>query len=196
MTTAEVISAMLPLNSPELVKCLGSMAEIREYKRGEHIYDIGDVQKKIYFLMNGILRCYFIDELQTEITDSFMTECGMVANSPDIFLGEEIPSVIGVEVLADAAICELPVENVLALMQKEPRLVKIYIHCLHQSLEFQNEINSKRLYLSGNKRYQWFCEKWPEVEKIAGNQQIASFLGMRSESLSRLRHQNRKIQAK
>ena len=55
----------------------------------------------------------------------------------------------------------------------------------------QNEINKKRLYLSGSKRYEWFCEKWPEIDQLASNHQIATFLGMRSESLSRLRYQKR-----
>ena len=61
------------------------------------------------------------------------------------------------------------------LMQQYPRMAKLYVRCLHQALEFQNEINIKRLYLPGNKRYEWFCKKWPEVDQIASNQQIASF---------------------
>ena len=138
-----------------------------------------------------MLRCYFIDESQTEMTDSFMTEKGMVANSVEIFVGKETPSVVGVEVLNETTVLEIPVQAVFDLMQQYPRMAKLYVRCLHQALEFQNEINIKRLYLPGNKRYEWFCKKWPEVDQIASNQQIASFLGIRSESLSRLRHQKR-----
>ena len=53
------------------------------------VYDIGDIQKKVYVLIEGMLRCYFIDESQTEMTDSFMTEKGMVANSVANFLLEK-----------------------------------------------------------------------------------------------------------
>ena len=50
-------------------------------------------------------------------------------------------------------------------------------------------INNRRMNLTAEERYQWFCEKWPEVETSASNKQIASFLRMRPESLSRLKAQ-------
>lgn len=147
MTTVEAINACIPLNNPELTGQLGSLSEIVHYKKGDCIYDIGDIQKKVYVLIEGMLRCYFIDESQTEMTDSFMTEKGMVANSVEIFVGKETPSVIGVEVLNETTVLEIPVQAVFDLMQQYPRMAKLYVRCLHQALEFQNEINIKRLYL-------------------------------------------------
>ena len=146
MTTVEAINACIPLNNPELTGQLGSLSEIVHYKKGDCIYDIGDIQKKVYVLIEGMLRCYFIDESQTEMTDSFMTEKGMVANSVEIFVGKETPSVVGVEVLNETTVLEIPVQAVFDLMQQYPRMAKLYVRCLHQALEFQNEINIKRLY--------------------------------------------------
>ena len=142
MTTVEAINACIPLNNPELTGQLGSLSEIVHYKKGDCIYDIGDIQKKVYVLIEGMLRCYFIDESQTEMTDSFMTEKGMVANSVEIFVGKETPSVIGVEVLNETTVLEIPVQAVFDLMQQYPRMAKLYVRCLHQALEFQNEIIS------------------------------------------------------
>lgn len=141
MTTVEAINACIPLNNPELTGQLGSLSEIVHYKKGDCIYDIGDIQKKVYVLIEGMLRCYFIDESQTEMTDSFMTEKGMVANSVEIFVGKETPSVIGVEVLNETTVLEIPVQAVFDLMQQYPRMAKLYVRCLHQALEFQNEID-------------------------------------------------------
>ena len=143
-------------------------------------------------MLEGVLRCYFIDEIQTEITDCFLTERWMVANSSEIFVGGgNTPSVIGIEVLADSQILEIPVDQIRTLLQQYPKLARFYVGCLHQALTFNNEINKKRLYLPGSKRYQWFCKKWPEADKYASNHQIATFLGIRPESLSRLRHEVR-----
>ena len=116
MTTVEAINACIPLNNPELTGQLGSLSEIVHYKKGDCIYDIGDIQKKVYVLIEGMLRCYFIDESQTEMTDSFMTEKGMVANSVEIFVGKETPSVVGVEVLNETSVLEIPVQAVFDLM--------------------------------------------------------------------------------
>jgi len=185
MIKTEIIEALIPLKDPSLTAMLAHFAEIHCYRKGEYIYDVGDMQKKIYLLWSGILRCYFIDELQTDITDCFMTKRGLIANTPEVFHGKgETPSVVGVEVLTDAMICEIPVQRVVLLMKQYPEMTGLYIHCLHQSLEFQNEINNHRLYLSGSERYEWFCETWPEVDQVASNHHIATFLGIRSESLS------------
>ena len=45
------------------------------------------------------------------------------------------------------------------------------------------------MYYSSDQRYHWFCEKWPQAVSLAGNRQIASFLRIRPESLSRLKSQ-------
>ena len=52
MTTVEAINACIPLNNPELTGQLGSLSEIVHYKKGDCIYDIGDIQKKVFLLMN------------------------------------------------------------------------------------------------------------------------------------------------
>ena len=49
MTTVEAINACIPLNNPELTGQLGSLSEIVHYKKGDCIYDIGDIM----FLLKG-----------------------------------------------------------------------------------------------------------------------------------------------
>ena len=190
MVKKELIKDFMPFAQPQLIDTISGIAEIQHYQRGEHLYEIGDMQEKIYILLDGILRCYFIDEIQTEITDCFITDRWMAANSSDILSGGgSTPSVIGVEALTTSEVLEIPADRILFLLQKYPEMAKFFVYSLHQALTFQNEINKRRLYYPGNQRYEWFCEKWPEVDKVASNHQIATFLGIRSESLSRLRRQ-------
>ena len=87
MIKTELIKEFMPFDQPELIELISGVSAIKHYRRGEHLYDIGDVQKCIYILLEGVLRCYFIDEIQTEITDCFLTERWMVANSSEIFVG-------------------------------------------------------------------------------------------------------------
>ena len=143
--------------------------------------------------MDGILRCYMMDNTRAEITDCFMSGQWIAANSADFFLkGNETPSFVGAEALTEAKVLEISAKPLFDMLQQYPQLMKMYVWCLERALNFQNEINYKRLYLSGSKRYEWFCERWPEVDKIASNRQIASFLGIRSEYLRRLRHPKKK----
>lgn len=189
----ELLYSFIPTDNEKLIETLSSISEIHTYKRKEHLYKIGDTQEKVYLLLDGILRCYVIDNTRTDLTDCFMTDRWMAANSVDFLIeGQPIPSFVGMEALTEANVLEISVEPLLAFMKKCPKLAKLYAYCLQQALKFQNEINYKRLYLSGKERYQWFHERWPEVDKIASNRQIATFLGIRSEYLSRLRHPKKK----
>ena len=98
MIKTEIIEALVPLKDPALIAMLAHFAEIHHYKKGEHIYDVGDMQKKIYILWSGILRCYFIDELQTDITDCFMTEKGLMKSDAAIAAVSASALAIGVSV--------------------------------------------------------------------------------------------------
>ena len=128
------------------------------------------------------------------MTDSFMTEKGMVANSVEIFVGKETPSVVGVEVLNETTVLEIPVQAVFDLMQQYPRMAKLYVRCLHQALEFQNEINIKRL--AGRAISATGNGSAKSGRKSIRSQVISRLLlfGHSPESLSRLRHQKRKHQ--
>ena len=193
MVVEELLRSFVQTEDSEIITQLGSISEIHCYQKGERLYEIGDVQSKVYLLMDGILRCYMMDNTRAEITDCFMSGQWIAANSADFFLkGNETPSFVGTEALTEAKVLEISAKPLFEMLQQYPQLMKMYVWCLERALNFQNEINYKRLYLSGSKRYEWFCERWPEVDKIASNRQIASFLGIRSEYLSRLRHPKKK----
>lgn len=191
MIEKDLARQVLPFDEPEILNYICQFSEIRHYGKGEGIYGIGEVQAKIYMLLEGIVQFYFLDETQERITDSFFSGPWITVNTCEIYLWEQAPSVTATEAVTDCLIWEMAMEKVTQLMQLYPKMVKFYIEGLEKALCLQNEINKKRLYLSGIKRYEWFCEKWPEIDQLASNHQIATFLGMRSESLSRLRYQKR-----
>ena len=191
MIEKNLAKQMLPFDDPDILNYICQFSEIRHYGKGEGIYRIGEIQTKIYMLLEGIVQFYFWDETQEKITDSFFSGSWITVNTCEIYLWRQTPSVAATEAVVDCIIWEMPMEKVTELMQRYPKMVRFYIDGLEKALCLQNEINKKRLYLSGIKRYEWFCEKWPEIDQLASNHQIATFLGMRSESLSRLRYQKR-----
>ena len=114
----------------------------------------------MYLLLDGILRCYLIDDTRSDITDCFMADRFMAANSADFFIeSNRVPSFVGMEALTDASVLEIDADPLFVVLQRYPQLARIYAHCLQNALNFQNEINYKRLYLSGKERYAWFREK-------------------------------------
>lgn len=118
------------------------------------------------------------------MTDCFMTERGMPLNIFNL----QIPSVFGMQALTDTEVFAFPVDDLRRMLQAHTEVAEEYVRYMQKGLLFHWYIGNKRLHLSVAKKYQWFRQKWPEVDEIAGNMQIASFLGIRSESLSRLRN--------
>ena len=84
---------------------LANISKITFYQKGEKLYEIGEVQSKVYLLLDGILRCYLIDDTRSDITDCFMSDRFMAANSADFFIeSNRVPSFVGMEALTDASV--------------------------------------------------------------------------------------------
>lgn len=93
------------------------------------------------------------------------------------------------KVLKDTEVYAVPIEAALTAVKEMPALAWEYASYLQKAMVYLCVVNNRRMYFSANQRYQWFCENWPEAVNFASNRQIASFLRIRPESLSRLKSQ-------
>ena len=73
MIEKDLARQVLPFDEPEILNYICQFSEIRHYGKGEGIYGIGEVQTKIYMLLEGVVQFYFLDETQERITDSFFS---------------------------------------------------------------------------------------------------------------------------
>lgn len=183
MVKTDLITKIFTVKDQEGIQMLSNVAAIRHCAKDEIIYAIGDIQTNIYILLNGVVYSYFIDETQTAITDCFITECGYPVSTENF----ELPSMFSTKALVETDLLELPIEAAMRLMQQYPEMVWEYVRLMQMAMTFHWYIAQKRIHYPANKKYEWFRENWPEVDKLASNYQIASFLGIRPESLSRLR---------
>ncbi len=188
MVSAELIKETFLIRNPEVVRKLSEVTRIRRCEKGEIIYAIGDMQTNIYILLNGIVYCYFIDEMQSIITDCFVVERGYPVNTENL----KLPSMFTAQALVRTELLEIPADIAFDLMKEYPELLWEYIRFMQMALAYHWYISNKRIHYPAKKRYEWLRKTWPEVEQVASNQQIASFLGIRSQSLSRLRYLSRK----
>ena len=185
MVDKSLIQEIFPIENQEEIRILSEIAKIRCYEKGESIYTIGEIQKNIYIILSGIVYSYFIDETQSIITDCFITERGFPVNTENF----KLPSMFTTQALVNTELLEIPIDAALDLMQKFQELLWEYVRFMQMAMTFHWYIANKRIHSPANKKYKWFRETWPEVDAVASNQQTASFLGIRPESLSRLRHQ-------
>lgn len=102
-------------------------------------------------------------------------------------------TMFGARALTEVEILTFPIQDALELAKNYPEVYGKYIERLTDAYNYKCVANNMRMNSDALERYQWFCEEWPEVEELASNQQIASFLRIQSGSLSRLRMQCRNM---
>ena len=188
MVTEAIIRELFRTQNEQLIQALSNNSMIQVYRKGENIYESGEKYTGLYILLKGAVCCYFLDERERETSICFFTRRCDLLNIEDF---NKI-SDVGVKVLTETQVLYIPIDKGCEMAEQYTELLWEYTRYLQKTMVYLCVVNNRRMYLNAEERYQWFCEKWPEAEQFATNQQIASFLRMRPESLSRLKSQLKK----
>lgn len=190
MRTKKLLEEILRIKNPECMEKLAEIASVRAYEKGDLVIRLGEVQPYIYFLLEGVVRCYFLNEEETQITDCFMMEHGWCINMENF----DLPSLIATQAVTDVTLLAIPVEQARMLSQDYPELIREYSRILRQNMLFHWRNGKVCIHYPALYRYEWFLKTFPGLDKIANSANIASFLGMTPETLSRTRkaYQNRR----
>lgn len=183
---------VLQVSDENLIDEFYRFSELRPYKRGEHIVQIGDEQKDIPFLVKGVARGYYL-EGEKEITDCIATAAGRPLIGFTILNPENLVETaeVGVVAMTDCEVIKISISAILPMMTKYREGAMVYIRLLEYSLE--EHIAGKHM-LSIRKpedRYKWFCNQFPELvellrDKKIKQKDIASYLNMTEQTFSKI----------
>ena len=188
MTIMDFLQDVLLLQDPELNERLIPLVQVKHLKKDQLLIREGDTQVNVCFLMEGVLRGYFIDGEGHDITDCFCAHRGQAAMS---CLSLDTPSPISSEAETESEILSIPVAVAVPLLQTELPLIHMYNRMLLAALSTHWELKTLKYQYSAMQRYQWFLKSYPGLIDIVSNKHIATFLGMTPVTLSRLRRELR-----
>lgn len=184
MEIMEFYRDILQISDRGLIEAMASNTSKIRLKKGEMLVCAGEEEKYVFFLITGILRGFFLNADGSEITDCFAFKLGQTVASCFAMNG---PSPIYIESLAKSELMMIPQQCVLDLLESYTELMSLYNQILQEALRLHWEIKTASLQRTATERYLWFIQKYPKLIDQIPNKYIASFLGMTTVTLSRIR---------
>ena len=170
--------------SPEDLDSFCAAAKPLECKKGQRLLKEGQVCTSIYFIETGYLRSYHTRD-GLEINTGLHFEGSFVTNLKS--LRTESPSESFIEAAEPAFLYEFTKEKVTVLYAHRPPIVEFGKKLLELlAIGQQEHINLFTLY-SAEERFRYICETRPEILQRVSLTQLASWLGVTRETLSRFR---------
>jgi CRP-like cAMP-binding protein len=156
------------------------------FPKNRIIEEEGKIPGYIYFVASGYMRLFHYNENGDEITTHINCPPAGFVTSYHHFLNQTI-SEENVECITVCELLRIPKKNLDLLTKESPAFKDFSIWVLQHSILY-HEIRSKELAtLTAEQRYKQLLEKNPDMLHHVPLQYIASFLGMNSKSLSRIR---------
>jgi cAMP-binding proteins - catabolite gene activator and regulatory subunit of cAMP-dependent protein kinases len=144
----------------------------------------GIKSKNLYFIIHGIVRGYYIDENGNDITKCFSIE-NEFFSSEGLRTGST--SSFTIECLEDCQCIKLPYELIYKIMKEDETLNNLFVkYYLHEVGRLENRTKNLTL-MNAEKQYIDFCKQYPHLHERVELKYIASYIGIRAASLSRIR---------
>ncbi|ACU03988.1 Crp/Fnr family transcriptional regulator [Pedobacter heparinus] len=171
--------------SKEAESAWGNLLKEKTYKKGENFIRIGQVPKKVAFVMNGLLSQYYVDDNGDTVIKYFFPE-GRIAGSIPATL-QQSESLFDITALEETTVLEYDFMAFKKLVSAYPDVAAFYIRYLEQHWIIDKEPYEVSLRSDSAKiRYADFLRKYPELVKRLKKHQIAAYLGITPTQLSRI----------
>ncbi|MCY6960121.1 Crp/Fnr family transcriptional regulator [Clostridium brassicae] len=144
----------------------------------------------LYFIISGIVRGYYIDEQGNDITKCFSSENEFFSSEG---LRKESVSSFTIECLEHCQCIQLPYVLIYKIIKADENLNNIFIKYYLQEIEkLENRVKNSAL-MNAEERYIDFCRQYLHLHDRVELKYIASYIGIRAASLSRIRKEMKNI---
>ena len=180
--------------TPEESSYFTSLLKVKKLKKKQYLLQEGDITRYEYFVNKGCLRTYTIDEKGLEHVIQFAIEDWWGGDMYSFLT--QTPAKYTIDALEDSELLCLEKNALEELYIKVPKFEKFFRHLLQNAFISLQERIIANLSQQADERYCTFIGKYSTMEKRLPLKQIASYLGITPESLSRIRSQYNKQQKK
>ncbi|MBL7924065.1 MAG: Crp/Fnr family transcriptional regulator [Bacteroidia bacterium] len=174
---------IMPLSEEEISAIVETMT-IRQYKKGTVLLQEGQISTEVYFVLEGCVRQYYLVD-GDEKTNNFFTEEQWVISMNSF--GQQKPSGHFLDCCMDSSLVVGNREKEESLYKKHPKFETVSRKVMEKVFAEQQEILSSYTTDTAEQRYLKLLATRPDLFQKIPQYQIASYVGVKPESLSRIR---------
>ncbi|WP_276504548.1 Crp/Fnr family transcriptional regulator [Terrimonas pollutisoli] len=180
---------LIPLDKEEK-ELVATKFQPRLYRKRQYVLQEGDVCTQFYFVVRGCLKMYKIDEqgnihiLQFAAENYWINDLGSFHSLK--------PSALNIDALEDTVVLQISRDDLISLYLAAPKFDRIFRVLLENSFVRLQERLLQNISSTAEERYQSFLDLYPHLANRLSQVQIASFLVITPEFLSRLRNRRTK----
>ncbi len=175
----------------KLVADINELVKVKTYKKGDILLEPGKIADYACFIVKGLVKSYYVPENDiSEVITKFLFEKSIITSIFSFY--SRRPGNEYIVALEDTVVVCLHYDDMQQLLKKHPAYNYIIRVITEQYLYFSEiELYNMRKPLAED-RYNFFIKHFPHLLQRLALKDIASYLGMSVETLSRIRGRYRK----
>lgn len=180
----DYFNKLIPLNQTETA-LVQSKFHPHLFLKRQFALQHGDVCEYFDFVVRGCLRLYKVDEKGVYHILQFATENYWMLDLTSFH--KRSKSVLDIDALEDTVVLRITYDDLIDLYLKAPKFDRIFRVLLENHFMQQQERIGQLFSSTAEERYQLFLETYPHLLNRLSQVQIAAYLGVTPEFLSRIR---------
>jgi CRP/FNR family transcriptional regulator, anaerobic regulatory protein len=182
----EAISQKVQLAPDDIEMCKKYFEHI-SFAKNEIVEEQDKVPEYLYFIISGFMRLFYYDDNGDEVTTQINHTMGFTASYLRFIHG--IKAKENVECITDCELLRISKPNLRIIIDSSENFKIFSLMIFEQAITSAENRANDFATLNAEQRYKKLLNEKPEILQNVPIQYIASFLGMKPESLSRIRRQ-------
>jgi CRP-like cAMP-binding protein len=174
------------LLTPDEAQYVGSLLRITKAKKKQYIVQPEFVCRYRSYVAEGAVRAYLVDKNGQDHTIAFAVEDWWISDYNSYIFQQ--PATLFVEALEDTVLVQLDYNAEQLLMEALPKFERFFRIITQRSFAHLQQRMLAALSQTAEERYAAFLQKYPQVAQRVPQYALASYLGMSTEYLSKLRN--------
>ncbi|GEC71248.1 cAMP-binding domain of CRP or a regulatory subunit of cAMP-dependent protein kinases [Flavobacterium flevense] len=168
---------------------ISTFFKMKTVSKKENLLLEGSICRQHFFVLEGCLRKFFINDKGVENTTEFAIENWWITDN--IAYEHGLPTSFYIQAVEKSKILIIDRENQEKLLEQFPKMER-YFRFIYQRAYAASQMRIKYLYdFTKEEFYEQLCKKQPEFVQRIPQYLIASFLGFSPEYLSEIRKKKR-----